>query len=61
MGLYILEHWHNFFIIHDIKYFFSIKIINLFREIRIKIQNSQISKNLIKNIIFENLDEINSP
>jgi hypothetical protein len=61
MGLYILEHWHNFLLSMILNIFFSIKIINLFREIRIKIQNSQISKNLIKNIIFENLDEINSP
>jgi hypothetical protein len=54
MELHIFKYLYNYFIMHDIKYFFSIKIIKQFRGQKNSRKN-RLSKILSKNIIFQNL------
>jgi hypothetical protein len=44
---------HNYFIMHDIKYFFSIKIIRQFREAKKNFRGDKLLKALPKNTIFQ--------
>jgi hypothetical protein len=55
MKLNILNFLHNYFIMHDIKYIFSIKIIEQFRKRAKKIsEGNKLSKILSKNTNFQN-------
>jgi hypothetical protein len=51
MEIYILISLYNYFIMHDIKYFFSIKLIKQSRGQK-KISGGKLPKSLPKNIIF---------
>jgi hypothetical protein len=55
MKLYILISLHNYFIMHDIKYFFLNKINQTFQGDKKNLEGDKLPKTLPKNTVFQNL------
>jgi hypothetical protein len=61
MKLHISKSLYNYFIMDDIKYFFSIKTIKQFRMDNFFLRKDKLSKALPKNIIFQNSVGVAAP